>query len=584
LGKVETVRGIAISVEAQVTPGPRTISYDFDAVGNRSVLVDPDAGRTTYSYDGRRLLSYLVNPYGERTTWQYDVAGRATTMTHGNASIAETDYDAAGRIAAVRNLKSDSSVLSIFTYAYDASGNRTGVQEANGDRVTWSYDALNQLIREARSGSNSYDVTFSYDAAGNRLTKVEGGTTTTYSYDAANQLNVEVTPSTRTTYTYDASGNTATINAGGQLTTYAWDIEDHITGVQLPGAGRNTFSYDGNGKRRRMEESASARDLLWDGENVLREQEGASLVAQYTHAPERYGALVSQRRSGATSFHHFDALGSTERLTDSSQAALISYLYRAFGEQSILSGSHANPLTWVGQLGYYRQGESGEYWLRARVYRPTAGRFVSRDPVCQPDLPNLYIWPGQSPVILGDPSGLQRTGSPVRGSYSRGPKAADPSAWTDSQSARRPQPGEPGYQTAPAGLADPYTYPCQKDRSSEGIWWTYTLNFGQEGVRPPYIAAPQHEPPVCMDPKKRWEFKVCCRFQLYPFYLEKLAEKCDRCFQCCKDDKLGLGRNEFAKCMRECMSRAPKAVCKVNIDARAAYMRAIEACKSERDK
>jgi len=387
---------------AVVTPGPRTISYDFDAAGNRSLLVDPDAGRTTYSYDGRRLLSSLVNAYGERTTWQYDVAGRPTTMTHGNASIAETDYDAAGRIASVRNLKSDRSVLSVFNYSYDAGGNRTGVQEANGDRVTWSYDATNQLARERRSGTNAYDVTFTYDAAGSRLTRLEGGTTTTYSYDAANQLNTEVTPSQRTTYSYDANGNTQVINAAGQLTTYSWDIEDHITGVQLPAGSRNTFSYDGDGRRRRMEESASARDLLWDGENVLREQDGASLVAQYTHAPERYGLLVSQRRGNATSYHHFDALGSTERLTDSFQAALISYLYRAFGEQTTLSGSHANPLTWVGRLGYYRQADSADYWLRARVYRPTVGRFVSRDPVRQA---NLYLWPGNSPVVIADPTG-----------------------------------------------------------------------------------------------------------------------------------------------------------------------------------
>ena len=50
-------------------------------------------------------------------------------------------------MTALRNLKSDLSVISVFTYSYDTIGNRTGVQEANGDLVTWSYDETYQLTR-----------------------------------------------------------------------------------------------------------------------------------------------------------------------------------------------------------------------------------------------------------------------------------------------------------------------------------------------------------------------------------------------------------------------------------------------------
>ena len=50
--------------------------------------------------------------------------GRVTTMTHGNETIAETDYDGGGRVTAVRNLKSDRTVLSVFTY----SARRTGIR------------------------------------------------------------------------------------------------------------------------------------------------------------------------------------------------------------------------------------------------------------------------------------------------------------------------------------------------------------------------------------------------------------------------------------------------------------------------
>jgi len=57
------------------------------------------------------------------------------------------------------------------------------------------------------------------------------------------------------------------------------------------------------------------RSLLWDRENIVAEVGDGGTVAAYTLAPAAYGHLVSQRRSGASSFHHYDALGSTAQLT-----------------------------------------------------------------------------------------------------------------------------------------------------------------------------------------------------------------------------------------------------------------------------
>jgi YD repeat-containing protein len=374
-------------------PAGKTITYAYDAVGNRSTLNDPDGGVTTYSYDSRNLLAGLVNPFGERTTWVYDALGRVTTMTHGNGSLAQHDYDAAGRLTALRNLKSDASVISIFTYSYDAVGNRRGAAEANGDRVTWSYDPTYQLTREQRIGANSYDITYSYDPTGNRLLKIESGAATTYSYDAANQLNTSEDSCGVTTYTYDANGNTiGEVRPNAERVTYTWDIENRMTKVELPSAVVNTITLDGDGKRRSIEDSGGLRNLIWDMENILVETDSNdATAAAYTMAPEMHGELISQRRSGATSFHHFDALGSTNKLTDANAATLVEYLYRAFGQQTVLSGSSANRFTWVGRLGYYRQPDAADYWVRARILKPQMGRWLTRDPgpVSDGYMPNL---------------------------------------------------------------------------------------------------------------------------------------------------------------------------------------------------
>jgi len=143
------------------------------------------------------------------------------------------------------------------------------------------------------------------------------------------------------------------------------------------------------------------RTFVWDGENIIRQTQ-----RDYTYNPQRYGELISQ--SG--SFHHFDALGSTMQMTDGDAAVTNQYLYRAFGEETDLSGDDAVPnrFRWVGKLGYYWQPDLGNYWLRARVYDPQRGRFVSRDPVRRGA--NRYRFPQSNPVSVTDASGRQRGG------------------------------------------------------------------------------------------------------------------------------------------------------------------------------
>lgn len=194
-----------------------------------------------------------------------------------------------------------------------------------------------------------------------------------------------------------------------------------MTKVELPASVVNTITLDGDGKRRSIEDSAGLRNLVWDAENILAETDsGGTTEAAYTLAPEAYGSLISQRRSGATSFHHYDALGSTNKLTDTNEATEVEYLYKAFGDQSILSGSHSNPFTWVGQLGYYRQADASDYWVRARIMDPKVGRWMSRDPAFMAhvydgvvSVGGLYTYVKCRAVSIDDPSGLGS--QPIKG-------------------------------------------------------------------------------------------------------------------------------------------------------------------------
>ena len=229
-----------------------------------------------------------------------------------NGARATFIYDSDARLTRLANLKSDSTVISSFDYTYDNAGARTAVLESNGDRVTWSYDEASRLTREQRSGLTQYDVTHTYDGAGNRLVRIADGSRTTYVYDSANQLVTSQDSSGVTTYTFDAAGNLAVEEAPGGRTTNTWDAENRLTLVQAPSSVINTMAYRADGLRVEKQDSSGTSRFIWDGENILQETDAANAtVCQYTLQPLLHGHLVSQRRGNASRFYHFDALGST---------------------------------------------------------------------------------------------------------------------------------------------------------------------------------------------------------------------------------------------------------------------------------
>ncbi|WP_417850311.1 RHS repeat domain-containing protein [Thalassoglobus sp.] len=389
----------------------KTISYRYDANRNRTLMIDPDGGRTTYSYDALNRISSLINPQGERTTYAYDAKGRRTVKKLANGTRASFTYDAANRITTLANLKSDNTVISKFDYKYDNVGNRTEVAEADGSRVTWSYDATYQLTAEHRTGTVPYRNTFTYDSVGNRLVKNESGSRTTYSYDAANQLETSFDASGITTYTFDADGNQQLVQApNNDRTTTTWDYENKTTLVELPTGIRNTMSYEPDGLRVKLEESTGTKKFIWDDQNYLAESdENNDINVVYTNEPNYYGNLVSQyRKSGAVwdpSYYHYEALGSTRQLTDNTEVITDTYLYDVWGNVINSSGSKVNPFQFTGDVGYYFDVDTENQYIRARIYRPNIGRWLSIDPLWRRSKKSPYVSFDNSGVLNTDPSG-----------------------------------------------------------------------------------------------------------------------------------------------------------------------------------
>lgn len=126
-----------------IYPASKILTYSYDEVGNRTLLLGTGSDRTTYSYDSRGLLSHLLNPYSERTTWQYDAVGRPTTMTHANGTTAAQDYDAAGRLTTAFTTR-QTAVSAASTWALPPSEMERPPYLRNGSwpSSAWSHGQL----------------------------------------------------------------------------------------------------------------------------------------------------------------------------------------------------------------------------------------------------------------------------------------------------------------------------------------------------------------------------------------------------------------------------------------------------------
>ncbi|MEX0715726.1 MAG: RHS repeat-associated core domain-containing protein [Planctomycetaceae bacterium] len=150
---------------------------------------------------------------------------------------------------------------------------------------------------------------------------------------------------------------------------------------------------------------------LWNpkSDNILLEKdEFGTTQATYTHEPGLYGNLISQRRGNDTSYYHFDSLGSTRALTDSSQQVTDTNLYDAWGIGRDRTGTSEDPFWWVGEKGYYTDADTGTLQVRARTYEPAIARWWSADPFRRAfdGTFNRFNYSFNSPVVFVDPSGL----------------------------------------------------------------------------------------------------------------------------------------------------------------------------------
>ena len=383
----------------------RDLAFEYDARGNLTgltyrdgtvVAVEPDAtgkmasytigGQTfAYAWQGGRMSSVSVNG----TEFASYTRNSELNLTSGNGIAYE--YDALNNITkvgdttytynAVSQIVAKTSAEGVWTYTYDLDGNLTGEKLGDGSVINYAYTC---------------------DAAGNRLTKTDAvsGVTTAWTYGAMNQvLTVQVGTGEAVAYTYDLNGN---LLSDGHA-AYTWTDDSRMATMTVDGT---TWSYTYN--------ALGYRDSASDGTDTytFRYDASGNLLAQY-----RNGAAYQIYIQGATGIEGYvDAEGAVYTFTYDLGGSVTSvtgtngksatYAYDAFGNIIAQTGDITdNALTWHGHFGTLANPD-GSYYVLARNYSASDGRFISIDPSWFSDGANLYAYAYNDPVNYIDLDGM----------------------------------------------------------------------------------------------------------------------------------------------------------------------------------
>ena len=114
---------------------------------------------------------------------------------------------------------------------------------------------------------------------------------------------------------------------------------------------------------------------------------------------------ISQVDGNSFGYYLNDEQGSVRYLTGSDGSIRNHYRYSTFGETITAEETVPNRLRYNGQMA---DGLTGLYYLRARYYNASLGRFTQEDVIYNDGL-NLYAYCNNNPVMYSDPSGFEAT-------------------------------------------------------------------------------------------------------------------------------------------------------------------------------
>lgn len=485
----------------------KSLQYSYDPAGNRISMTLPDGRSLSYSYDFADNLTKLTSPLGTET-FSYDDANRLATVTRPNGTTTSVAFDAANELTKLITT-AGSSTLASFAYNYDSAGNvgaRAQNLGGNSTTTTYTYD---QLRRLTRATDGPLPSTYTYDAAGNRLTwsapddpytpKPGDSFTQTNVVNAAGQVtkqtmvrqNGSKTDTTVTTDTYDANGNRLRMDTVAQSpgqstsTVYTYNFENQLLSST---PGNTPQKGDGNNQRnlRRTYDAlgrivTESRDTTttWtsDGFNPVQASDPTAGTTLYLR--DAAGQLQGESTTGLTPLWYVkDLLGSVVASTNTNDKPKLANVTQ-YSDYGVKLGKTYSRMGFGGQISdpsYPGNGIGNDtpvlshYY--ARSYDPGTGTWMQPDPLPgtaeQPSTQQPYRFTADNPTTNTDLLGyvsIMISGGSLQGG-----------SWTSTQvlqptvSVQQLQPAANAQQLQPT--ANPMFHTYRSPRAYGQVEWT----------------------------------------------------------------------------------------------------------------
>ncbi|WP_053061619.1 RHS repeat-associated core domain-containing protein [Paenibacillus sp. VT-400] len=230
-------------------PDGTTGTTNIDAVAQTVTYKDAADNRTREKKDliGRvtAVEEYRNGAYVPLQQTEYDIDGNVIASIDGNGQRTTYTYDALGQITTVTTPKQETS-----RYFYSYQGQVTQIVSPNTQTVTKQYDELGRLIKQTHPSPAGYATTLYYDKKSNLIKKQDRlGKVTEYTYNSDNMLTGMKAPDTNVSYTYDEIGRRTSMTDDHGKTTYSYQAADGmLNGLTFPDGTR--LDYENNTQQR----------------------------------------------------------------------------------------------------------------------------------------------------------------------------------------------------------------------------------------------------------------------------------------------------------------------------------------------
>ncbi|MCK4643916.1 RHS repeat-associated core domain-containing protein [bacterium] len=145
-------------------------SYDYDALGNLTLVTDSRGNQSQFQYN---YLSQLVNKIESDGSWEEyenNLAGNVLGYQNSAQVAKNYSYDTLGRLGKIESSISQIT-QNIKTINYDLMGNvLKETDDLNGNTYTYEYDGLDRITKKTIDlNGNMMSFTYGYDNNRNRL-------------------------------------------------------------------------------------------------------------------------------------------------------------------------------------------------------------------------------------------------------------------------------------------------------------------------------------------------------------------------------------------------------------------------------